>query len=172
MKSKLTLEIEQKLIKKYEGTSFRYATEVSIHDGRGNYGIADFVAVQYNHEWGMPDVVVYEIKVSIDDFKSQNGHNLYGDENYYVMPVEVWEQIMLKDPRLLGQDVGVYVYSPASKRLTLKRTQSPHYLRHQKRLRIEERFYLMDQLLMRCLKGTMSKTTIEGEQDESSEEVS
>lgn len=172
MKSKLTLEIEQKLIKKYKDTSFRYALEVNIHDGRGNYGIADFVAVQYNHEWGMPDVVVYEIKISLEDFKSENGHNLYGDENYYVIPVDLWEEILLKNANLLGHDVGVYVYSPTTKRLTLKRTQSPHYLRFQKRLRIEERFYLMDQLLMRWINGSMSKTTIEGEQDESSEEVS
>lgn len=33
----------------------------------------------------------YEIKSSVEDFHSKNGHNFIGDYNYYVMPEEVFE---------------------------------------------------------------------------------
>ena len=39
------------------------------------------------------DFFCFEVKSSVDDFHSKNGHNFLGDYNYYVMPEEVYEQI-------------------------------------------------------------------------------
>jgi hypothetical protein len=35
------------------------------------------------------DFYCYEIKSSVEDFNSKNGHNFLGDYNYYVMPASV-----------------------------------------------------------------------------------
>ena len=51
------------------------------------------------------DFYCYEIKSSVEDFHSQNGHNFLGDYNYYVMPEEVYEQVKAEIP----YGVGVYV---------------------------------------------------------------
>ena len=39
------------------------------------------------------DFYCYEIKSSVEDFKSKNGHNFVGDYNYYVMPEDVFSAI-------------------------------------------------------------------------------
>lgn len=51
------------------------------------------------------DFYCYEIKSSVEDFKSKHGHNFLGDFNYYVMPRKVFESV--KDR--LPHEVGVYV---------------------------------------------------------------
>lgn len=51
------------------------------------------------------DFYCYEIKSSVEDFHSKNGHNFIGDFNYYVMPFEVYEKIKGEIP----YRVGVYV---------------------------------------------------------------
>lgn len=51
------------------------------------------------------DFYCYEVKSSVEDFHSKNGHNFLGDYNYYVMPEEVYEQIKQEIP----YRVGVYV---------------------------------------------------------------
>lgn len=51
------------------------------------------------------DFYCYEIKSSVDDFHSKNGHNFVGDFNYYVMPEEVYAAVSLEIPHY----VGVYV---------------------------------------------------------------
>lgn len=51
------------------------------------------------------DFYCYEIKSSIADFKSKNGHNFIGDFNYYVMPKDVADSIQGQIP----WDVGIFV---------------------------------------------------------------
>lgn len=51
------------------------------------------------------DFYCFEIKSSVEDFHSKNGHNFFGDYNYYVMPEEVYEQVKTEIP----YGVGVYV---------------------------------------------------------------
>ena len=51
------------------------------------------------------DFYCYEVKSSVEDFHSKNGHNFIGDFNYYVMPLEVYEKIKDEIP----YRVGVYV---------------------------------------------------------------
>ena len=53
------------------------------------------------------DFYCYEIKSSVEDFHSKNGHNFIGDFNYYIMPLEVYEKIEKEIP----YRVGVYVPS-------------------------------------------------------------
>lgn len=53
------------------------------------------------------DFYCYEIKSSVEDFHSKNGHNFIGDFNYYVMPLEVYEKVKDEIP----YRVGVYVPS-------------------------------------------------------------
>lgn len=51
------------------------------------------------------DFYCYEVKSSIEDFHSPNGHNFFGDYNYYVMPEDVFEQVKHEIP----YNIGVYV---------------------------------------------------------------
>lgn len=55
------------------------------------------------------DIYCFEIKSSIEDYRSKHGHNFIGDFNYYVMPQEVYEQIKSTIP----WRVGVYCPSPS-----------------------------------------------------------
>lgn len=51
------------------------------------------------------DFYCYEIKSSVEDFNSKNGHNQIGNHNYYVMPQEAFDKVKDKIPFR----VGVYV---------------------------------------------------------------
>ena len=52
------------------------------------------------------DFYCYEIKSSVEDFHSKNGHNFIGDYNYYIMPSEVYQKVSAEIP------FGVGVYCP------------------------------------------------------------
>lgn len=54
------------------------------------------------------DFYCYEVKSSIDDFRSKNGHNFIGDFNYYIMPKDVYTAVCSEIP----YDVGVYCPYP------------------------------------------------------------
>lgn len=51
------------------------------------------------------DFYCYEVKSSVEDFHSKNGHNFIGDLNYYVMPEPVYESVK----NLIPYNVGVLV---------------------------------------------------------------
>lgn len=51
------------------------------------------------------DFYCYEVKSSVDDFHSKNGHNFIGDYNYYIMPEDVYETVKKEIP----YHVGVYI---------------------------------------------------------------
>ena len=48
------------------------------------------------------DVYCYEVKSSVEDFHSKNGHNFIGDYNYYVMLLDVYEQVKNEIPYKVG----------------------------------------------------------------------
>ena len=48
------------------------------------------------------DFYCYEIKSSVEDFHSKNGHNFVGDYNYYVMPIETYEKVKDEIPYKIG----------------------------------------------------------------------
>ena len=51
------------------------------------------------------DFYCYEVKSSVEDFHSKNGHNFIGDYNYYVMPKDVYDKVKGEIP----YEVGVLV---------------------------------------------------------------
>lgn len=48
------------------------------------------------------DFYCYEIKSSVEDFNSKNGHNFIGDYNYYVMTEELYKKVGDKIPYNIG----------------------------------------------------------------------
>ena len=48
------------------------------------------------------DFYCYEIKSSVEDFKSKNGHNFIGDYNYYVMTKTLFEKVKDMIPWAVG----------------------------------------------------------------------
>lgn len=48
------------------------------------------------------DFYCYEVKSSVEDFRSKNGHNFIGDFNYYVMPEDVYEKVKDEIPYKVG----------------------------------------------------------------------
>lgn len=48
------------------------------------------------------DFYCYEVKSSVEDFHSKNGHNFLGDYNYYVMPEEVFKKVQNEIPYYVG----------------------------------------------------------------------
>ena len=48
------------------------------------------------------DFYCYEIKSSVEDFHSKNGHNFFGDYNYYIMPEDVYEKVKNEIPYCVG----------------------------------------------------------------------
>lgn len=69
------------------------------------------------------DVYCYEIKSSVEDFHSKNGHNLIGDFNYYVMPCEVYEKVFLEIPYNVGVFCPETFESPFFEKKTMLATK-------------------------------------------------
>lgn len=51
-------------------------------------------------------ITCFEIKISQADFHSNNGHNFFGNANYYVMPTELYKAVKKEIP----DGVGVITY--------------------------------------------------------------
>ena len=73
------------------------------------------------------DFVCYEVKSSVEDFDSKNGHNFIGDLNYYVMPEDVYEAVKDKIPYFVGvltADVCGLTYKKKARRVDRTRPVS------------------------------------------------
>ena len=101
----LSLSI-QKYINPYNDPRIYWAREVTF-----DYGTDHAVRVDYmkfapinNTVPGIEkgDFYCYEVKSSVEDFHSKNGHNFLGDYNYYVMPEEVYEKVKKEIPYGVG----------------------------------------------------------------------
>lgn len=104
----LSLSLE-KHINPYNDTRIYWAKEVTF-----DYATSSSFRVDYmkfmpvnNTVSGIEkgDFWCYEVKSSVEDFHSENGHNFIGDFNYYVMPEDVYGKIKNEIPYA----VGVYV---------------------------------------------------------------
>lgn len=70
-----------------------------------------------NHLWTVGMMVTcYEVKISLSDFKSENGHNFHGNENYYCVPKELAPKIA----NLIPDDIGILSYYDGVKRSGLR----------------------------------------------------
>lgn len=85
------------------------------------------------------DFYCYEIKSSVEDFHSKNGHNFLGDYNYYVMPKEVYEKI--KDEIPWG--VGVFTSSMQEHQGYLELTQTKRSQRKNREKPLHEMLFMM-----------------------------
>ena len=68
------------------------------------------VFIHRMHRVGMM-CTCYEVKITLSDFKSENGHNFHGNENYYVVPADLAPKI----EALVPADVGIIVYKETKK---------------------------------------------------------
>lgn len=106
--TKALSELTEKLINPYKDPRIYWAREVTF-----DYATTHSVRVDYmkfkpvnNTVSGIEkgDFYCYEVKSSVEDFHSKNGHNFIGDFNYYIMPEEVFATVSLEIP----YKVGVY----------------------------------------------------------------
>lgn len=98
MKSKLTKEIERAIQK--ETNNCFGCLEVTI--GWSGTKRVDFMLMDSKEIFRC-----FEIKISKSDFYSKHGHNFVGHFNYYVMPVELFEEVKEKIPK----HIGVYTWN-------------------------------------------------------------
>lgn len=108
----LSLSI-QKHINPHDDPRIYWAREVTFDYGTSNAGRVDFMKFKpvNNSVSGIEkgDFYCFEVKSSVEDFHSNNGHNFFGDFNYYVMPEEVFEKVKNEIP------FGIGVYVPDGK---------------------------------------------------------
>ena len=106
----LTLSLEHYINPKNDSRIYT-AREVTFDYGSGHSCRVDFMRFKplNNSVSGIEkgDFYCYEIKSSVEDFHSKNGHNFLGDYNYYVMPKDVYEKIKKEVP----WGVGVFTSS-------------------------------------------------------------
>ena len=111
----ITILLKQLLEKKIDKRGNYWAKEVTF-----NYGYPEECRVDYmkfepqnNSPSGLEKgiFICYEIKSSVEDFRSHSGHNFLGEKNYYVMPVEVY----LKTQKEIPFSIGVYCPIPNRK---------------------------------------------------------
>lgn len=92
-----------------------WAKEVTFDNGTSNKCRVDFMRFipRNNTVSGIEkgDFYCYEVKSSVEDFHSKDGHNFIGDFNYYVMLRGVFERIRHDIP------YGIGVYCPDGEEL-------------------------------------------------------
>ena len=90
-------ELTEKLINPNNDSRIYWAREVTFDYTTSNRVRVDYMKFEPLNttvsgiEKG--DFYCYEIKSSVEDFHSKNGHNFIGDYNYYVMPSEVYQKV-------------------------------------------------------------------------------
>ena len=104
--TKLLSELTEKQINPKKDTRIYWAKEVTFDYATGHAKRVDYMMFKPRNntisgiEKG--DFYCYEIKSSVEDFHSKNGHNFLGDYNYYVMPKDVFEKIKNEIPHYVG----------------------------------------------------------------------
>lgn len=101
----LSKELE-KYLDPHNDPRIYWAKEVTFDYATGNTIRVDYMKFKpvNNTVSGIEkgDFYCYEIKSSVEDFHSKNGHNFIGDLNYYVMQEEVFEAVKAKIPYNVG----------------------------------------------------------------------
>lgn len=99
-------ELLEKYIDPHNDPRIYWAKEVTFDYGTENAVRVDYMRYQpaNNSVSGIEkgDFYCYEVKSSVDDFLSKNGHNMIGDLNYYVMPEAVFTKVKDKIQYYVG----------------------------------------------------------------------
>ena len=108
-------ELTEKLISPNKDSRIYWAREVTFDYATSNRIRLDYIRFEplNNTISGIEkgDFYCYEIKSSVEDFHSKNGHNFIGDYNYYVMPSDIYQRVSAEIP------FGVGVYCPTGSSL-------------------------------------------------------
>lgn len=87
-------------------TRIYWAREVTFGYGTTDQARVDFMKFEpvNNSVSGIEkgDFYCYEVKSSVEDFHSKNGHNFIGEYNYYFMPRDVFEKVRDEIPFMTG----------------------------------------------------------------------
>lgn len=69
------------------------------------------------HTWKVGMMVTcFEVKITYSDFRSANGHNFHGNENYYCVPKSLAPKIVSEVP----DDVGILAYFEGERQYGLR----------------------------------------------------
>lgn len=138
----LSLSLE-KYINPKKDTRIYMAREVTFDYATGHSIRVDYMRFKpvNNSVSGIEkgDFYCYEIKSSVEDFHSKNGHNFIGDYNYYVMPEDVYEKIKEEIP----WGVGVFVSSMKEYKGLLELKQIKNARRRDRERPISEMLLMM-----------------------------
>lgn len=100
-KTDLTLQLEKSIQEEtFKNMGVFGCLEVTI--GWYGKGRVDFMTMDSKEIFRC-----YELKVSKSDFHSEHGHNFVGNYNYYVIPIELYDEIKDEVPR----EIGVYIWN-------------------------------------------------------------
>lgn len=70
-----------------------------------------------SHLWNVDMMVTcFEVKINLSDFRSSNGHNFHGNENYYCVPKGLAPKIMKEVP----DDIGILAYFEGERQFGLR----------------------------------------------------
>lgn len=72
-------------------------------------------------------VTCYECKITLQDFKSKNGHNFCGNKNYYVVPNDIYPEIK----ELVPIEIGIIAYYPETNSYRVKKESSFRKISHE-----------------------------------------
>lgn len=97
-KTQLTLDLEMQIWRAARKQGVFGCFEVTI--GWFGHERVDFMTVDTKNIWRC-----FEVKVSKEDFRSKNHATFVGHYNYYVMPMELYNQVKAEIP----EGIGVYV---------------------------------------------------------------
>lgn len=105
--TKYLSELLEKYIDQYNDPRIYWAREVTFDYASGHAVRVDYMLYKpvNNTISGIEkgDFYCYEVKSSVSDFESKNGHNMIGDLNYYVMLKDVFQVVHDSIP----YDIGV-----------------------------------------------------------------
>lgn len=62
-------------------------------------------------------ITCFEVKITLSDFKSKNGHNFHGNENYYCVP----KDLVPKIEALVPDNIGILAYIKTEKYAGLRK---------------------------------------------------
>lgn len=100
---------------RFTGVGKYYASEVTVDYGTKDACRVDYMQFVPPNQMSISGLekgffICYEIKSCINDFKSGYGQNFIAEENYLVMPMELYKKVIQEIPH----NVGVLVPVPVS----------------------------------------------------------